>query len=123
MISAKELNAHGYATTPEQDANLATLLERMNKVRAAYARPMVVSSGLRSEADQARINPKAPKSRHLTGQACDIADPQGELQAWCLANEALLAEIGLWMEDFAYTKGWAHFQVVPPKSGHRWFVP
>jgi uncharacterized protein YcbK (DUF882 family) len=123
MITLKELNKNGYKTTPEQDANLAILLERMNKVRAAYGKPMTVTSGLRSDADQARINPKAPKSKHLLGQACDIKDPNGELDEWCKANVKLLEEIGLWIEDAAYTVGWTHFQIVGPKSGRRFFIP
>jgi len=121
MITAKELNPHSYPTTPEQDANLAILLERMNKVRAAYGKPMKVTSGLRSTADQQRINPSAPKSKHLMGAACDIADKDAALYNWCRANESLLAEIGLWMEE--RQGGWQHFQIFPPKSGRRFFNP
>lgn len=120
-ITAKELNPHDYPTDGEVAANLAILLERMNKVRAAYGKPMTVTSGLRSPSDQARINPNAPKSKHLIGAACDISDPDGALYDWCKANEDLLASIGLWLEH--RMGSWQHFQVIPPKSGHRWFFP
>lgn len=123
MISAKELNPKGYATTPEQEANLAILLERMNKVRAAYGKPMTVTSGLRSDADQKRINPGAPKSMHLRGAACDIADSDGALKQWIKANVSILETVGLWCEDFSACPNWIHFQIYPPKSGKRFFIP
>lgn len=123
MITLKELNPKGYKTSPEVEANLNVLLERMNRVRAAWGKPMVVTSGLRSEADQARINPKASKSKHLLGQACDISDPKGELKAWINVNIKLMEEIDLWFEDFDHTPNWIHFQSVPPRSGKRFFIP
>lgn len=123
MISAHELNPHGYAPTPEQGANLVILLDRLNQVRNEYKTPMVVTSGLRSMEDQQRINPSAPKSKHLLGQAADIADPIGTLRDWVLGHMALMESIGFWFEDFGHTKGWVHFQIVPPASGKRIFIP
>jgi hypothetical protein len=123
LISAQELNSHGYPTTDEQAANLAILLDRINRVRAVWGHPMTVTSGLRSEADQARINPSAPKSKHLMGQACDIYDPDGSLKTWVMANMPLMETIGFWFEDFSSTPNWVHFQIVPPGSGKRVFHP
>lgn len=131
MISLKELNPKNFPTTPEIDTNLNTLLERMNKVRTAWNKPMTVTSGLRDLEDHKRIykakgvaEAKIPlQSRHLYGKAVDIADPKGELWTWCKANEALLKDIGLWMEHGDSTKGWCHFQIEPPKSGKRFFKP
>jgi uncharacterized protein YcbK (DUF882 family) len=122
-ISIQELNPHGYDTTPEQDANLATLFDRINKVRDAWGKPMIVTSGLRSQADQQRINPSAPKSKHLLGAACDIQDTDGSLAQWVKDNMTLMEKIGFWFEDFNHTKGWVHFQVLPPASGNRVFIP
>lgn len=123
MITLRELNPRGYPTTDEIAANLETLLIRMNDVRANYGLPMIVTSGLRSAEDQARINPNASKSRHLTGEAVDIHDPRKRLQAWVWENVELVADIGLWMESFSATPTWVHFQIVPPKSGKRFFLP
>jgi zinc D-Ala-D-Ala carboxypeptidase len=123
MISMQELNPNNYDTTDEQAANLATLLDRMNQVRTLYNIPMIVTSGLRSEADQQRINPSAPKSKHLLGCAADVQDKDGSLREWVLSNLAKMKEIGLWFEDFRYTDGWVHFQILPPLSGHIIFVP
>jgi hypothetical protein len=122
-ITAKELNPHGYKPSPEVEKNLAILLDRMNSVRSAYGKPMIITSGLRSEADQARINPSASKSKHLTGQACDVQDTDGKLAEWIKANMKLMEAIGLWFEDFDHTHGWCHCQIVPPKSGKRVFTP
>jgi hypothetical protein len=139
MITLQELLRGAVMKDLSQDiqGNLMTLLERINKVRTAYNKPMTVSSPLRTMADHLRIyEEKAKKegkpfdkskvpmqSRHLYGKAVDIADPKQELQKWCKDNEKLLAEIGLWMEDFSATKTWVHFQTEPPKSGKRWFMP
>jgi uncharacterized protein YcbK (DUF882 family) len=118
--------------SPEIQRNLAVLLERVNKVRAAYGKPMTVTSGLRTMQDHLRIyrekgitdQSKIPmRSRHLFGQAVDISDPKQELQRWILKNEKLMEEIGLWMEDFSATKNWVHMQIVPPASGQRFFKP
>lgn len=125
MITALELNQHGYATNPEIDANLAVLLERLNKIRAAYGKPMMITSGLRSEAQQEALikagQSNAPKSKHLIGAAADVADGDGRFYDWCKANEDLLEEIELWCEE--RQGGWQHMQIFPPKSGKRWFIP
>lgn len=112
-------------------ANLKTLLERINVIRQAWNKAMTVTSGLRTREDQVRIytakgipESKIPwGSMHLTGGAVDIFDPNKELQQWCKANEDQLVKAQLWMEDFSATPNWAHFQITPPKSGKRWFMP
>lgn len=127
MISLKELNPHKYQTNREIDYNLNVLLERMNTVRAAYGKPMVVTSGLRSESQQQQLikegKSTATKSNHLMGKACDIKDSDGRLADWIKKHIDLMIQIGLWFEDFDYTEGWVHFQIVPPKSGKRFFIP
>lgn len=107
----------------ETQDNLMTLLERINKIRAAYGKPMSITSCLRTVADQQRINPKAMKSNHIIGAAVDISDPKGELDEWCVQNVKLLESIGLWMEHKDDTPNWSHFQIYPPKSGNRFFHP
>lgn len=125
MITLKELNPHDYLTNDEIDKNLQTLLERINQIRTAYGIPMIVTSGLRSQDDQQKLiaegKSTATKSHHLTGEAVDIFDPDGKLNAWAHENVALLESIGLWCEN--RMGAWVHLQIVPPKSGHRWFNP
>lgn len=112
--------------------NLMTLLERVNKVREAWGKAMVVTSGLRTPEDQLRIykekgitDPKKVPmgSMHLKGAAVDVLDPKRELQAWCKTNEKMLESIGLWCESFDATENWVHFQCIAPKSGARFFKP
>lgn len=122
MIELKELNPHDYDTTPEIDNNLQILLERVNKIRTEWGKPMTVTSGLRSMADQQRINPSAPKSNHLIGAAVDIYDPDLSITAWLKENDSeRLIEAELWCEQG--NKNWIHFQIYPPHSGNRWFLP
>jgi uncharacterized protein YcbK (DUF882 family) len=134
MIALKELlKGKDFSSLPqEHQSNLMLLLEKVNKVRIAYGRPMTVTSGYRSMQEHLDIykrkgitdqNRIPMKSKHLYGQAVDISDPKKELQTWCKNNVKLLEEIGLWMEDFAYTSNWLHFQIVQPKSGNRFFIP
>lgn len=123
MITLKELNPHGYLTSIEQDENLAKLLAAMNVIRAAWGRPMVVTSGLRSREDQMRINPTAPNSKHIKGAACDISDPNGDLKRWVIKHLDLFKEQGIWMEAFESCPGWLHCQCIPPNSGNRIFKP
>lgn len=101
--------------------NLEELQKRINVIREAWGKPMIVTSGFRTEADQRRINPKAMKSNHLTGRAVDIADADGLLYEWAVKNTALLEGVGLWCE--VRQGPWLHFQSVPPKSGRRFFQP
>lgn len=125
MISLKELNPHKYPTTPEIDANLSALLIRLNRVRTEYNKPMTITSGLRSDAQQKALiasgKSNAPKSKHLIGAAADVADGDGAFYDWCKANEHLLEEVGLWCEE--RMGGWQHLQLYPPRSGKRWFNP
>lgn len=135
MISMDELLNHKYELSDlpqDHQDNLAILLEKINKIREAWAHPMTVTSGYRSMEDHLRIyrekgitdQSKIPmKSKHLSGAAVDISDPDKKLQQWCKDNEDKLEEIGLWMEDFSATPNWCHFQIVPPASGKRWFIP
>lgn len=131
MIALSELNPHNFPTTPEIDANLQLLLAAINVVRNAYGIPMIVTSGLRSQAFQddliAQGKSNAPKSKHLTGQAVDIQDLDGRLWAWCMANMPVLQSAcqpaGLFLEDKQSTPTWVHFQTEAPKSNKRIFIP
>lgn len=113
--------------------NLEILLQKINLIRAAWAKPMKVTSGFRSMQHHIDIyRTKALRenktfsmlqvplqSKHLYGQAVDIEDLDGSLYAWCEANVPLLETVGLWIEKG--TKGWVHFQILPPRSGSRFF--
>lgn len=109
--------------SPELVGNANTTVPRANELLEAFGEYRKCNSGYRTPEDQARINPSAPKSKHLTCQAIDLSDPDGSLDVWCLKNLSVLAKIGLWLEDPSHTVGWCHVQVVPPGSGNRVFIP
>lgn len=128
LITRQEI-LKGEECPPEYEDNLLELLIKGNKIRDAFGRPMIVTSGFRTKEDHLRIYEKQIKagkhvpmgSKHLYCQAVDISDPNKILQKWCLENEKLLAEVGVWMEHFSHTSTWVHFQIVPPASGNRFF--
>lgn len=105
--------------------NLNTLLEKINKVRQAYGKPMKVNDGYRRPEDQPKN--AASKSNHLIGAAVDIDDDDSLFMwNWVKANLQLMKDIGFWFEDPRWTHGngtWMHFQICPPKSGKRIYVP
>lgn len=134
MITLAEiLEGTDFNTLPkEHQDNLLILLEKINKIRTEFAKPMTVTSGYRSMAKHLEIykkkgitdQSKIPmKSRHLSGAAIDIYDPNQVLQKWVLDNIKILEEVGLWCEDFSATPNWVHFQIISPASGKRFFKP
>lgn len=83
----------------------------------------LVASGWRPPAINQVTRGAAPGSRHMTGQACDVFDPIGELDKWAMSNQGVLKSLGLWLEHPSATLRWMHVQTVPPKSGNRVFFP
>lgn len=83
----------------------------------------MVSSGWRPAAVNARTKNAAPKSKHMLCQAVDIYDPDGEIDEWLVNNEPVLRAVGIHIEHPSATKGWTHWQCVPPKSGRFIFYP
>lgn len=122
-FTINELNPHNYPLTEEIENNLNILIIRLSKLRELWGKPMSVNSGLRSQEDQARINPSAPKSKHLIGAAVDLADRNGEMKAWLKANPKILIECDLYCEAYSYTPTWLHCQIISPRSGLRVFKP
>jgi hypothetical protein len=82
-----------------------------------------ITSGWRPAAVNAGVPGAAPRSKHMTGQAIDLYDPEGALDDWCVANSHRLAAVGLYLEHPLATKGWCHLQSVAPRSGNRIFYP
>jgi uncharacterized protein YcbK (DUF882 family) len=138
MISMRELLTNCTIADVEHkhQINLEDLQRRINIVRTEYGKPMMVTSGYRTLQDHLRIyseiNARRRKkglpairvpmgSRHMSGEAVDIADKDGKLMQWCKANEPILEKAELWMEEG--TEGWCHFQIRPPRSGKRFFLP
>lgn len=125
---------YALAMSPQLEKNAALTIELANKLlvlaKAAgvslEAHPLtktIVSSGWRPPAVNQATPGAAPRSKHITGQAIDLYDPDGDLDEWLLGNHQPLRDLGLWLEHPSATKGWCHVQTMPPRSGNRVFYP
>lgn len=65
----------------------------------------------------------ASKSKHKTGNAVDIYDPERMFASWVMANKGKLADAGLYTEDVRWTPSWVHLQNIPPNSGQVVYRP
>lgn len=128
MIKKKEVlmgRDKEYASqyTKEISDNIDLLLEKMNVIRKAYAKPMIVASGWRPKEINDATKNAAKKSNHTKGLAVDIRDVDGKLWKWVILNLKLMKQLGIYLEDKRWTPTWVHFQIVPPKSEKRIFIP
>lgn len=123
--------AYAKDLTDEIKANAAETIKRANRLIAIYqkatgdTRPRSVNSGWRPPAVNSLTPGAAKKSKHMLGQALDIADASKTMKAWLMtaAGQKALVECELWMEHPDATPTWVHVQIVPPGSGNRVFRP
>lgn len=121
-----------FPITPEMSDNLDKLIAALNPIRAAWNKPLVISSGYRPSSINSSVG-GAKASAHMMCQAVDIVDKDGKLAEWLLQNLTLLEKHGIFMEDPRYTitlsrdntrfSGWVHLDIRGPKSGKRVFIP
>lgn len=124
------------ALTPEIKANAAMTVGKVNSLLAVMeaegmkfeAHPVsqsLVSSGWRPPQINRQVKGAAPKSKHMTGQAVDLYDPEGDIDNFLMSGQgqSVLASLGLWLEHPSATKSWSHLQIVPPRSQLRIFYP
>lgn len=103
--------------------NAEVTVGKCNQLLEAFGEERGVNSGWRPPEINAVTKGASHTSYHMTCQACDIEDKDGELDAWCMANLDVLKKLGLWLEHPSSTVGWCHVQTVPPHSGNRVFYP
>lgn len=109
-----------YPLTIEQEDNAFETLSRVNQLLIFFGEWRRITSGYRP----GKYNEAySPTSKHVNCQACDLADPVGDLDDFCYKNQEILANLGLYLEHPDATPGWTHLQTVPPKSGKRVFRP
>lgn len=109
--------------TTEVCVNAAETVNRVNALLKEFGEERHVTSGWRPPEVNASTPNAAKRSNHMLGLACDIEDPEGDLDEWCVDHPEVLERLGLFQEHPATTKGWAHLQTVPPRSGKRTFYP
>ena len=118
----QHLKGHEMELTEDIKTNAAIICEKANQLMAAFGE----DRGLRSGWRPAAVNHAAGgamRSRHMTGQAIDVEDDDGRLDAFCEQNIGLLEQLELWLEDGAATPTWCHLQCVATRSGRRFFIP
>jgi Peptidase M15 len=88
-----------------------------------------MTSGWRPKSYNARIG-GSTNSKHCSCEAIDLWDPDMSFGKWCFENQAVLKEIGLYMEALTTThksdqpsKRWLHLQSSPPRSNSTVFNP
>lgn len=106
------------------------LLESLTTTNISAILVPVVNSGWRPASYNATIPNAAKNSKHILGQAVDIADPMEEFDAYVSKfdsegglKNSLLEQFELWREAPIATRGWIHLASVPPPSGKRTFIP
>lgn len=119
MITADDIITSG-GKYPER-ANFATddvresvkaLAAVATQLLASFGASRKITSGFRDADSNKRVG-GATHSAHIEGKAVDLTDPDGRLAIFCLRNQALLANLGLWLEDPQHTRGWVHLQTRP----------
>lgn len=134
--------SHAAELTAEIRANAEILIPKVNLLLAFAEADGVapgfdqvtgshVASGWRPSGINSRTSNAAALSPHLRAQGVDLQDIIGTraLACWCLVNRDALIQVGIWMERPQWTCGrnnddpWVHWQIVPPKSGRRFFIP
>lgn len=109
--------------TETHQKNMEILLDKICTLRHIYKKPFIVTSGWRPTSYNAKIG-GAKNSAHITCEAIDIKDVNGEIATWlCDENFDLLQELDLYIENPAFTKTWVHIQTRPTRSGSRIFKP
>lgn len=133
MITVDQYLEHGRTIeTPSDEvvANATQIVELANQLLGLAAADGVgcaaqprLTSGWRPASFNATVVGASATSKHMSGQAIDVADPEGALDDWCVRNMEALVDLGLYLEHPASTKGWTHVQCVAPRSGNRVFYP
>ncbi|MBC7729136.1 MAG: hypothetical protein H7242_16305 [Microbacteriaceae bacterium] len=128
---------HSLACSPTIERNAARTVGLVNgllarALAAGVVEPLTpagagqgtqLTSGWRPPDINACTSGASATSLHMTGEAADVFDPGDKLDAWLMSGpgQAVLIELGLWLEHPRDTPGWAHVQIRPPGSGRRVF--
>lgn len=127
MITIKDLNPHNYACSQLQVNNMVRLLRALSPIESKFyndtGNTFKITSALRTEEEQLKLNPAHPKSAHVLGLAADILDLDKSFWDWCMDNLDCIIENKIYLEDKLFTPKHVHCTLVAPKSGNRVFKP
>jgi len=118
-----EIKANAEKTVLLTNALLAVLETEKIPLEAHPNTLSIVSSGWRPPQINSQVKGAAVRSKHMTGEAIDLYDPDGLIDEYLLTHPEPMIALGLYLEHPSATKGWAHVQIIPPKSGNRVFYP
>jgi hypothetical protein len=97
--------------------NGAALIEKVNSLLDALGvKGVLVSSGFRTSASNSATAGAAKKSHHMTGNAVDLLDSDGKLDALFIKHLDIVKAHGLYLEDPHSTPTWTHLQDIPTKN-------
>ena len=96
-----------YPLTTKQAQNMADLLARVNHLLGALKLGCFISSGYRPGHFNKAAGGSA-RSGHLSCEAIDLIDHDGEIGKMLKNNVKLLEEYGLFLENPEHTKKWVH---------------
>jgi len=125
MISREEIlkgRDQEYPLDDIAENNLHILLKRINQFREDWGQPLIVTSGYRPGVYNTKARGSA-SSWHLKCAAVDIWDPDRRLAKHFVCHPELLEKYDPYIEHPAFSPNWVHFQIYPPKSGKRIFIP
>ena len=109
--------------TLEVRIKAAILAERVSKLLEHLGHKSAnITSGFRTAEANLLAN-GAKNSAHLTGEAVDIEDPDGQLDIKIASDPSLLVTYDLYAENGYATHGWCHLSIKPTLSGRRIFTP
>lgn len=120
-MTLRDLNPNLRVVTQEQERNLIELCRRVSLLEELMEREFTVNSGFRTAMDQLRINVRAPKSAHLSGQAVDLSDKDGSIYDFLINNPDMLIKLDFYVEQKTYSPQWIHLQTRP--TVNRFFKP
>jgi uncharacterized protein YcbK (DUF882 family) len=106
----------------EYQTNALTTVERANKLLEAFGEYRKVNSGYRRPEDNAAAG-GSKMSNHMKCSAIDLEDKDKRLSEFIKTNIELVKDLELWFESPEHTPTWLHAQIIPPKSGKRFFIP
>lgn len=127
---------YSLALTPEIITNANRWLDVANKLADRLSLYGVIlgrspktgtplSSGWRPPAVNAATPNASKTSLHMIGLAGDVYDDENKIDTFLMTpqGQSLMIELGVWLESPNFTPEWSHWQVVPPRSGNRVFIP